>query len=87
MVIFESGTGLSARAALPPQVSCSVHGVLASHMAFQGLQQEGGLIHPEKPTAKREGGHQVGEISGRIQRPHMHPQKCLRYNIQLPNPS
>lgn len=65
MVIFQGGTGLWACATLPPQVSCSVHCMLAGRILLQGLQQESGLIHPEKPTAKREGRLQVGVISGR----------------------
>lgn len=54
MVIFQGGTGLLARAALSPQVSCSVHCMLAGCILLQWLQQEGGLVHLEKPTAKRE---------------------------------
>lgn len=87
MVIFQGGTRLSACAALPPQVSCSVHCVLAGCILLQGLQQEGGLIHAEKPTAKREGRCQVGEISGRTQTdPTRAPASACdtKYSCQIP---
>ena len=87
MVIFQRGTGLLARAALPAQVSRSVHCVPAIRILLQGLQQEGGLIHPEKPTAKREGGHQVGEISGRTRTdPTCTPASACdtKYSCQIP---
>jgi len=78
VVILQGGTKLSTCATLPPQVSCSVHCVLASHIPLQGLQHEGGLIHSEKPTAKRESGHQAGETSSRTQTdPICTPPKCL----------
>lgn len=87
MVIFQGGTRLLARAALPPQVSCSVHYMPASRVLLQGLQQEGGLIHSEKPTAKRQGRRQVGEIASRARTDpsHTHTSACdTKYSCRIP---
>lgn len=53
VVVILQGS-LQAGTAFHAQVGCSVHCMLAGLMLIQRLQQEDGLIHPEKATAKRE---------------------------------